>query len=86
MYLTYHSYGKYVFYGWGYEKVDPPNVYKLRAMGKVAADAIRKERGRSNYRVGGLAKLLYRASVLLLYIFNVAKVIFIEIMRIRYQH
>ena len=62
MYLTYHSYGQYVLYGWGYEKIDPPNVSQLRSMGNVAADAMRDENGGSSYAVGGAAKLLYAAS------------------------
>ena len=62
MYLTIHSYGQYVLYGWGYDKIDPPNVEKLRAMGNVAADAMRIENGGSAYKVGGAAKLLYESS------------------------
>ena len=65
MYLTYHSYGQYVLYGWGYDTVDPPNVDQLHAMGNVAAEAMRNENGGSSYRVGGAAKLLYPASGLL---------------------
>ena len=62
MYMTYHSYGQYVLYGWGYEKLDPPNVTQLHAMGTVAADAMRNANGGSSYSVGGAAKLLYEAS------------------------
>ena len=62
MYLTYHSYGQYVLYGWGYDRVDPPNVDQLRSMGNIAAAAMRKENGGSNYQVGGAANLMYAAS------------------------
>ena len=62
MYLTYHSYGQYVLYGWGYDKIDPPNVDQLHSMGNVAANAMRNENGGSSYSVGGAAKLLYAAS------------------------
>ena len=65
MYLTYHSYGQYVLYGWGYDAVDPHNVAQLHAMGKVAADAMRNENGGSSYRVGGVAKVFYPVSGLL---------------------
>ena len=62
MYLTYHSYGQYVLYGWGYDNFDPPNVDQLRSMGNVAANAMRNENGGSSYSVGGASKLLYPAS------------------------
>ena len=62
MYLTYHSYGQYVLYGWGYDNFDPPNVDQLRSMGNVAANAMRNENGGSTYSVGGASKLLYPAS------------------------
>ena len=62
MYLTYHSYGQYVLYGWGYDKVDPHNVFQLRSMGKIASDAMRNANGGSSYKVGGAAKLLGVAS------------------------
>ena len=62
MYLTYHSYGQYVLYGWGYDTIDPPNVDQLRTMGNIAAEAMRTENGGSTYQVGGAAELLYAAS------------------------
>ena len=62
MYLTYHSYGQYVLYGWGYEKIDPPNVGEIRKMANIGANAMKKENGGSSYSVGGAAKLLYAAS------------------------
>ena len=61
MYLTFHSYGQYVLYGWGYDKIDPPNVDQLRTMGNIAAEAMLEENG-STYAVGGCAKLLNYAS------------------------
>ena len=42
MYLTYHSYGQYVLYGWGYEASYPPNKDQLHAMGNVAAQAMQQ--------------------------------------------
>ena len=63
MFLTLHSYGKYILHGWGYDKVDPPNVEELRAMGNIAAEAMSNEYGGYSYKVGGAAKLLdYPAS------------------------
>ena len=62
MYLTYHSYGQYVLYGWGYAPLDPPNVNQLHAMGDVAAQAMENVNGGSSYSVGGAATLLYAAA------------------------
>ena len=62
MYLTYHSYGQYVLYGWGYDRIDPPNATKLKQLANVGANAMKKENGGSRYSVGGAAKLLYPAS------------------------
>ena len=62
MYLTYHSYGKYVLYGWGYKPSYPPNKDQLDAMGKVAANAMHKVGGGSRYTVGGAAVELYAAA------------------------
>ena len=61
MFLTYHSYGQYVLYGWGYAPADPPNKDELDEMGRIAADAIRAVNGKS-YSVGGAAELLYSAA------------------------
>ena len=62
MYLTYHSYGQYVLYGWGYDNFDPPNVDQLRSMGNAAANAMKNVNGGSEYSVGGASKILYPAS------------------------
>ena len=62
MYLTYHSYGQYVLYGWGYEASYPPNKDQLHAMGNVAAQAMQQANGGSSYSVGGTAVLLYAAA------------------------
>ena len=62
MYLTYHSYGQYVLYGWGYDSIDPPNATKLKQLANIGANAMKKENGGSRYSVGGAAKLLYPAS------------------------
>ena len=62
MYLSFHSQGQLVLYGWGYDKLDSPNVDSLRIMGNIAAEAMRIENGESTYRVGGAAKILYEAA------------------------
>ena len=86
MYLTYHSYGQYVLYGWGYERAYPPNKDQLHDMGNVAAQAMHKINGGTSYTVGGAAVLLNAAAGLfiathqltstdtLLHIYNISAV------------
>jgi len=64
MFLTVHSWGKLIIYGWGYDKraEDPPNVNSLRSMAKLASKAMEKETGECRYKVGRTAKVLYEAS------------------------
>ena len=68
MALTYHSFGRYVLYGWGYEDSYPPNKDQLHAMGKVGALAMEKANGGSNYAVGGAAAEMYVASGLFIHL------------------
>ncbi|GBP50617.1 Carboxypeptidase B [Eumeta japonica] len=60
-YLTYHSYGQYLLYPWGYENVVPPDYQDLDKLGKKIAQAI-QETGGSQYKVGSSSGLLYPAS------------------------
>ena len=62
MFLTYHSYGQYVLYGWGYAPVNPPNKNQLHTMGAIAAQAMQSVNGGSGYSVGNAASLLYSAA------------------------
>ena len=62
MYLTYHSYGQYVLYGWGYDKIDPKNVDDLKQLANVGAKAMKIGDGGNEYTVGGAAKLLEPAA------------------------
>ncbi len=61
LYLTFHSYGQYVLYPWGYAAVDSEDVNDLHAMGQAAAEAMRRTSGRA-YSVGSAAKMLYPAA------------------------
>ena len=49
LYLTYHSYGQYVLYPWGYDnKSNAPNWQNLQSVGDVAGKAMQaKSRHRS---------------------------------------
>lgn len=37
-YLTYHSYGQYLLYPWGYENAVPPDYKDLDEVGKTMAE------------------------------------------------
>ncbi len=62
MYLTFHSYGQYLLYPWGYEVLNTPDKRDLHNMGLVAARAMERVNGGKRYRVGSAAKMLYPAS------------------------
>ena len=57
LYLAFHSYGQYILYPWGYDKVDAKNVKELHKLGEYGANA-----ARFKYSVGNSAKLLYPAA------------------------
>jgi carboxypeptidase A4 len=59
--VTFHSYGQYILYPWGYDKKVPPDYTDLDRVGKKAAQNMRQVGGAS-YTVGNSASLLYAAS------------------------
>ncbi|XP_055379067.1 carboxypeptidase B-like [Condylostylus longicornis] len=59
--LDIHSYGKYIFYPWGYTKFPARNRNFLHSVALRAANSIAKYRG-TIYRIGTSAQLLYEAS------------------------
>jgi hypothetical protein len=62
MYLTYHSYGQFILYPWGYtNRGVPPNYQELHSMAKLSADAMRAHSGHK-YTIGSAAKVLYPAA------------------------
>ncbi|XP_049875752.1 carboxypeptidase B-like [Pectinophora gossypiella] len=60
-YLTYHSYGQYLLYPWGYDNVVPPDYEQLNLVGNNIAQAI-QQTGGSQYSVGSSSGLLYPAA------------------------
>ncbi|KAF2896191.1 hypothetical protein ILUMI_09987, partial [Ignelater luminosus] len=60
-YISFHSYGQYILYPWGYDQVVPQDHGDLQAVANKAASAIRAVTG-AYYRVGSSAILLYPAS------------------------
>ncbi|EFN61709.1 Carboxypeptidase B [Camponotus floridanus] len=60
-FLTFHSYGQYILYPWGYDNRLPPDYVDLDKVGREAATAMKKAGG-SVYTVGNSATTLYPAS------------------------
>ena len=61
LYLTFHSYGQYILYPWGYDTLDTFDFRDLHRVGNVAARALKQTNG-VNYQLGSAAKMLYPAS------------------------
>jgi len=60
-FLTFHSYGQYILYPWGYDNRLPPDYVDLDKVGRQAATAMKKASG-GVYTVGNSATTLYPAS------------------------
>lgn len=60
-YLSFHSYGQYVLYPWGYDRFVPPDHQDLQRVGTKLASAMRQASGLS-YTVGSSGASLYPAS------------------------
>ncbi|KAK9885358.1 hypothetical protein WA026_010854 [Henosepilachna vigintioctopunctata] len=60
-YLSFHSYGQYILYPWGYDRTLPSDYTDLDRVGRKAVEAIRQAGG-PTYRLGSSGKLLYPAS------------------------
>lgn len=61
LYLTFHSYGQYLLYPFGYDSVFPQNRNELDTLGRKAGKAIESVYG-SAYTVGSSATALYPAA------------------------
>lgn len=59
--LSFHSYGQYILYPWGYDRKVPPDHADLDRVGKLGADAIKKISGKE-YTVGPAGSSLYPAA------------------------
>nr|XP_023027547.1 carboxypeptidase B-like [Leptinotarsa decemlineata] len=60
-YISFHSYGQYILYPWGYSKAVPPDYKDLEMVAKQAAAAIRNVGGPS-YTTGPAGNTLYPAA------------------------
>lgn len=60
-YLTFHSYGNYFLYPWGWSPALPDNWQELQSLGDQAAAAIRAVAG-TRYTVGSSTNVLYEAA------------------------
>jgi hypothetical protein len=56
-YLTFHTYGQWIFTPWGYASVVPDDYNELLRVGNIGADAIRRESGNS-WEVGSSVAIL----------------------------
>lgn len=62
MYLTYHSYGQYILYPWGYTDAGvPPNYQSLNSLADVAANKMHQKTNHG-YTIGSAAQVLYPAA------------------------
>ncbi|XP_043865555.1 carboxypeptidase B isoform X2 [Drosophila mojavensis] len=61
MYLSVHSYGRYILYPWGYMDQLPDTWQDLDEVGRAGADAIKAATG-TVYQVGCSTQLLYPAA------------------------
>lgn len=61
--MTFHSYGQYILYPWGYDKRVPPDYAELEEVGRASAASMKSATDdRSTYTVGNSATTLYAAS------------------------
>ncbi|XP_059613884.1 carboxypeptidase B-like [Phlebotomus argentipes] len=61
LYLSFHSYGDWLLFPWGYDRVHHDNHSELDSLGHKVAAAVKSAHGRK-YTVGNSAILLYPAS------------------------
>lgn len=59
--LSFHSYGQYILYPWGYDRKVPPDHADLERVGQEGAAAIKAVNG-NEYTVGPAGNTLYPAS------------------------
>ena len=62
LYLTFHSYGQYILYPWGYDKLDTKDWRDLQRVGDITNSALQRINNGVTYQVGSAAKMLYPAS------------------------
>nr|XP_046468152.1 uncharacterized protein LOC124212306 [Neodiprion pinetum] len=61
LYLTFHSYGNYFLYPWGYTSELPDNEEELRTLAEAADEALSTLRG-TRYTIGTSTNVLYAAA------------------------
>jgi hypothetical protein len=59
--ISYHSFGQYILYPWGWSTVDPPKANLLNALANEMSDEIYKKHGK-RYVVGQSADTVYETS------------------------
>lgn len=61
LYLTFHSYGQYLLYPWGYTSALPSDAAELQSLGESVDDAIASLFG-TRYEIGSSTNVLYAAA------------------------
>lgn len=61
LYLTFHSYGQYLLYPWGWTSSYPPNHAELQSLAESVNEAIKSVRG-TEYEIGSSTNVLYPAA------------------------
>ncbi len=61
LFLTMHSYGQFILYPWGHERMAPNNWRQLELLGATAGEAMR-EVNDHRYTIGSAAQVLYPAA------------------------
>lgn len=61
LYLTFHSYGRYLLCPWGFTSALPDDYPELKGLGEKVADTIRSLKG-TKYTVGTSTNVLYPAA------------------------
>ena len=51
LYLTFHSYGQYILYPWGYDKLDTKDLRDLQRVGNITNTALKRINNSVTYQV-----------------------------------
>ncbi|CAM4833676.1 unnamed protein product [Rotaria magnacalcarata] len=60
-YLTFHSYGQYWIYPWGFASYMPDDYIELKNKAEIGSEALKRVNGTS-YKIGSAANLLYESA------------------------
>lgn len=61
MYVSFHSYGSFLFHPWAHSDAVPRNIKEIRTLAKTIKKSIETFQG-TKYQIGSPSKILYSAS------------------------